>query len=143
MRLIDADALLKNVEDKYPIDNYEFQEMIKDAPTINRENEICKPDIGRWPINYSMGVVLQDAIDTYGKEAQTWMVIEEMSELAKEICKNKRGRENREQIADEVADVTIMLEQVKMMFGISDTVERRIILKVERLKRRLLLKAGL
>lgn len=45
MRLIDADALLKNVEDKYPTDNYEFQEMIKDAPTINRENEICKPDI--------------------------------------------------------------------------------------------------
>ena len=94
-------------------------------------------------MNDNLKAVLQDAIDTYGKDAQLWMVIEEMSELAKEICKYERGRENREQIADEVADVTIMLEQVKMMFGISDAVDRRIIAKVARLKRRIFLKAGL
>ena len=94
-------------------------------------------------MNDNLKAVLQNAIDTYGKDAQLWMVIEEMSELAKEICKYQRGRDNREQIADEVADVTIMLEQVKMMFGISDAVERRIIAKVARLKRRIFLKAGL
>ena len=94
-------------------------------------------------MNDNLKAILQNAIDTYGKDAQLWMVIEEMSELAKEICKYQRGRDNREQIADEVADVTIMLEQVKMMFGISDAVERRIVAKVARLKRRIFLKAGL
>ncbi len=91
-------------------------------------------------MNDNLKAGLQNAIDTYGKDAQLWMVIEEMSELAKEICKHKRGRENKDQIADEVADVTIMLEQVKMMFGISDEVNRRIVAKVARLKRRLMLK---
>ena len=88
-------------------------------------------------MNDNLKAVLQNAIDTYGKDAQLWMVIEEMSELAKEICKHERGRENKDQIADEVADVTIMLEQVKMIFGISDEVERHLIEKVNRLKNRL------
>lgn len=55
--------------------------------------------------------VIQKAIDTYGKDAQLWMVIEEMSELSKEICKFKRGKDNFLEIADEMADVYIMLEQ--------------------------------
>lgn len=88
-------------------------------------------------MNDNLMNVLQKAIDTYGKDAQLWMVIEEMSELAKEICKHKRGRENLDEIANEVADVTIMLEQVKMIFGISDKVDRHIVAKVDRLKSRL------
>ena len=84
--------------------------------------------------------IYEDAITKWGPEHQTIIAIEEMSELAKEICKHERGRENKDQIADEVADVTIMLEQVKMMFGISDEVNRCIVAKVARLKRRLMLK---
>lgn len=85
-------------------------------------------------MNESQRTVLQEAIDTYGKENQLWMVIEEMSELAKEICKNKRGQDNESEIADEIADVTIMLEQAKMIFGNADQVEKRIQFKVDRLE---------
>ena len=85
----------------------------------------------------SQRAVLQEAIDTYGKDNQLWMVIEEMSELAKEICKSKRGQDNEAKIADEIADVTIMMEQAKMIFGNGDQVEKQIQYKVNRLKFRL------
>lgn len=86
--------------------------------------------------NYQKGI-LQQAIKEYGPTAQLWVVLEEMSELAKEICKSVRGKDNTEEIAEEVADVEIMLEQVKMIFGVHDLVEWNIAKKVCRLKNRL------
>ena len=79
----------------------------------------------------------KDCVDTWGTDAQIKMCIEEMSELAKEICKNIRRQDNEAQIADEIADVTIMMEQAKMIFGNGDQVEKQIQYKVNRLKFRL------
>ncbi len=81
--------------------------------------------------------VIERAIKTYGEEAQLWMVIEEMSELAKEICKYKRGMNNPETIAEEIADVQIMLEQAKIIFGNSRRVNEMIEYKLNRLQSRL------
>ena len=81
--------------------------------------------------------VYRRAIDTYGEDAQLWMVIEEMSELAKEICKFMRGKRCPADIADEIADVAIMLEQATMIFGVNDLVRKHMDQKVERLKERL------
>ena len=50
------------------------------------------------------------------------MVIEEMSELTKELCKELRSRGNVENIADELADVEITLAQLKMIYSIHDLV---------------------
>lgn len=36
--------------------------------------------------------VLQRALDTYGSSMQIVVMMEEMSELQKELCKNLRGR---------------------------------------------------
>ena len=55
------------------------------------------------------------AIDTYGKDKQLDVAIEEMSELTKEICKFKRGQDNHQKIVEEIADVEIMLQQLKMI----------------------------
>ena len=50
--------------------------------------------------------VCQKALDVWGKEAQILMVLEEMSELQKEILKNiNRGKDNIKEIAEETADV--------------------------------------
>lgn len=65
--------------------------------------------------------VYKKAIETYGINAQLDMVIEEMSELTKEICKRKRGKDNKEAIAEEIADVFIMIKQLQMMVGIHDS----------------------
>lgn len=81
--------------------------------------------------------VLQRALDTYGSTLQISMVFEEMSELQKELCKYLRGRGSREHIAEEIADVEIMLEQMKMLFCCTDDVRNERRRKVERLKERL------
>ena len=81
---------------------------------------------------------LERAIKTYGKDMQLNVAIEELSELIKEICKHKRGADNREAIIEEMADCYIMLEQIKIILGISlpevSCKERE---KMERLAKRL------
>lgn len=77
------------------------------------------------------------AIRHYGREEQTVVAIEEMAELTKELSKNYRGKENREAIAEEVADVEIMLEQLKRIFGIPDLVNQYKCIKLARLQKRI------
>ena len=55
------------------------------------------------------------AVVTWGAEAQLHMVAEECVELALEVLHYARGKGRSDQIADEVADVEIMLEQLKLM----------------------------
>lgn len=81
--------------------------------------------------------VLQRALDTYGSVPQIMMVFEEMSELQKELCKYLRGKYSPANIAEEIADVEIMLEQMKMLFCCTDDVRNERRRKVERLKERL------
>ena len=81
--------------------------------------------------------VLQRALDTYGSLPQVVMVFEEMSELQKELCKYLRGKYSPENIAEEIADVEIMLEQMKMLLCCTDAVRNERRRKVERLKARL------
>ena len=81
--------------------------------------------------------VLQRALDTYGSTLQIVVMMEEMSELQKELCKYLRGRGSFEHIAEEIADVEIMLEQMKMLFCCTDDVRNERRRKVERLKERL------
>lgn len=58
------------------------------------------------------------AIETYGKDHQLTVAVEELSELTKEICKFKRGADNRAEIIEEMADCYIMLQQLMIIFGI-------------------------
>lgn len=80
------------------------------------------------------------AIETYGAYAQTVVAVEELSELQKELCKAIRpgigDPENRDHIAEEIADVYIMLEQMEMLYDL-DTVDLWKAKKIERLKKRL------
>lgn len=81
--------------------------------------------------------LLQRAIAKWGEDAQMKMVLEEMSELQKEICKHWRGKDNRDAIAEEVADVEIMLDQLKLMLDIPYHVEQHRQKKLQRLQERL------
>lgn len=77
---------------------------------------------------------LQFIIYTYGTKVQEDIAIEECSELIKAICKNRRNPsdETRKGIIDEIADVEIMLEQLKIIHSCSKDVEERINYKIER-----------
>lgn len=73
------------------------------------------------------------------KDKQLIVAIEELSELQKELCKTLRGNINKENIIEELADVYIMLDQIKIYFSItSNEVEEMIDKKIERTKERLL-----
>lgn len=58
---------------------------------------------------------LETIIDYYGRDKQKTKVIEELSELIKAICKN-----DVENIKEEIADVSIMLSQLQIIYGFSD-----------------------
>ena len=59
-------------------------------------------------------------IAKYGNSNQLTVLVEELSELTKEICKYQRGNGNIGHIAEEIADVEIMLEQAKLIFHIGE-----------------------
>ena len=65
------------------------------------------------------------------------MMFEEMAELQKELCKHARGADNREAIAEEIADVQIMLEQMMILHSCKDMVDKQMERKLQRLKERL------
>ena len=81
--------------------------------------------------------VYQKAITIYGSKNQIDMMLEEMSELQKELCKFRRGRNNLDNIAEEIADVEIMLEQMKIIFDVKDKVNIYKDFKIKRLEKRL------
>ena len=82
--------------------------------------------------------VLKRALHTWGEQAQMMMVVEEMSELMKEILKNvNSGKDNLAEIIEETADVEIMLEQLKENYQIADKVEAYKSEKIKLIERRL------
>lgn len=76
--------------------------------------------------------IYNEAIEFFGDTSQKVMVIEEMSELTKELCKDLRDRGNIENIADELADVEITLAQLKIIYQIHDLVEEHKDFKLHR-----------
>lgn len=81
--------------------------------------------------------VYTNALVAYGEEKQCVVAIEEMSEVAKELCKVLRGKGDMEHLAEEVADATIMLEQVRYFFGINEQVCKKMDEKIMRLENNL------
>lgn len=85
-----------------------------------------------------MMTIFEKAIETYGADLQKQVAIEEMAELTKEICKEFRGKGNREHIIEEIADVDIMLQQLMIMYDITtEEMLNAVGIKIARLDKRL------
>lgn len=78
--------------------------------------------------------ILQDALYHFGIGHQGTKCIEEMSELIKEICKYKDGQNNVKQIAEEIADTLITIDQLIIYFDIFKEVEKYRKEKLNRLR---------
>lgn len=84
--------------------------------------------------------VLRNAIETYGMQLQMDLMIEEMGELTQALIKYRRAAELKEKeaavqhVREELADVSIMLQQLVMIFGPIKDCEFK---KMERLAERL------
>ena len=80
----------------------------------------------------------RQAIATYGKENQLIVAIEELSELQKELCKALRNKANIEHIVEEMADVDIIFNQLKIIFEIGENeIEANKRYKLNRLRDRI------
>lgn len=66
--------------------------------------------------------IMSRAIATYGAQAQIDKAIEEMSELIKALLKDRHKTKDyevqimRDAVAEEIADVMIMLKQLRMIY---------------------------
>jgi hypothetical protein len=84
--------------------------------------------------------LLKQAVEHWGQGAQVDMMIEEMSELTKALCKTRRAHSAEAMakavanVLEEMADVQIVLDQMKLIFGSPAEIETR---KLERLAERL------
>lgn len=63
--------------------------------------------------------IIKLAINTYGKDAQTQMLFEEMAELQDALCKLARNRGSADHVCEEIADVLIMCLQMAHIYGLN------------------------
>lgn len=78
------------------------------------------------------------AVEAWGELAQLDMLQEECAELIQALSKKKRGFEQGDDwVAEEIADVELLIEQVKRMFHLETRVEIVKRSKLERLEERL------
>jgi NTP pyrophosphatase (non-canonical NTP hydrolase) len=74
----------------------------------------------------------------WGRGSQMTMLIEECSELITIVARLLRGRENViNNLVEEIADVEIMIEQIKYIYNINELVLVEKDRKLERLEKRI------
>lgn len=81
--------------------------------------------------------VYAEAQATFGTNAQLVKAMEELNEVQLEIVRMVTGRGNVLHLAEEVADATIMLEQIRRIFDINALVCETMDAKVLRLQQRI------
>lgn len=83
--------------------------------------------------------VLKPIISACGDKAQMLQSIEELSELQKAICKYLKApkEETKEAITEEMADVSIMLDQLLIILENEKDMQQIVALKIDRTYKRL------
>ena len=84
-----------------------------------RKRRLCRLALGKW-----------------GAELQFGMIQEECAELIAAINRYNRGRSTVERFIEEAADVEIVLENIRLLFG-DEVVDAAVSKKLDRLERRL------
>lgn len=88
-------------------------------------------------MNLESNMTLHSAVKQFGEVSQLVMTMEETSELTQALSKYLRGYNNQDNIAEEMADVYIMLRQLEIIFKNENLVESYIEKKIKRLSERL------
>lgn len=87
------------------------------------------------PAQYEMHRICSLAIVTWGADAQLNHVVEELNELGVAVNHWRRGRIDRNEVLEEMADVTIMIQQLALMMRLShDDLERMVWDKLQKLE---------
>lgn len=84
--------------------------------------------------------VIARSIEHYGAEIQSIVCMEECAELIQAISKEKRGKIDRDNMIEEIADVLICIEMLNQMYMISEDkinkwIEKKQARKAERMEK--------
>lgn len=90
------------------------------AILLNNEEDICRAALDKW-----------------GPQKQTLKLFEEMSELQDAMCKQMDGRDSNSHVAEEIADVLLVLEQMIILHDCEQEVIKIKEEKLERLRMRI------
>ena len=124
-----------------------MDELRKKVNAARLENELLRGALAEMNETYDRTScderIMRQAIETYGVQSQCDVAIEEMAELTKAIVKIRRVADDYgktqaalDNLMEEIADVDIMIDQLKIMWGTKQVEEYRM-RKLERLNRRL------
>ena len=81
--------------------------------------------------------IYEMAIGLFGSEHQINKFDEELGEFLAEFARIRNNEGDIECFAEEMADLLIMLEQLRLIFGVNEKVGRYMDMKVMRLQRRM------
>ena len=80
--------------------------------------------------------IYENALFTFGIHEQEDKFFEELGEFVETFEKYKHHRDTKEHFIEELADFTIMLEQIRVFYGVNDEVSAAMDAKVLRLQDR-------
>lgn len=83
-----------------------------------------------------MSDVYDAAIEEWGEELQVDKAVEELSELTRELARWHLGYSNEDDLAEEIADAEIILEQLRRMFN-DERIDHHKERKLDRLRGRI------
>ena len=119
-------------------------EQDKEIQDLRRENASLRQKIAEITReNKYIDTIINRAIEKYGIPVQSVVAMEEMAELQKELSKAIRGmyttgNYDTKGMLEELADVTLMLKQIMVMYHIDEDAVRSVMhTKVMRLERRI------
>lgn len=79
------------------------------------------------------------AIDHFGVEHQKQKAVEEMGELIVELTREQDERTDAGHVAEEIADVIVMAEQLRIIYGpalVDEQIERKLDRLLDRIRNR-------
>ena len=81
--------------------------------------------------------IYRAVLETFGAECQVRKCLEELGELSVAVSHCFDGKDKPAHVAEEIADVGIMLEQMALLFRCEEEVERQRRYKLRRLEQRI------
>lgn len=106
-----------------------------------KHDEFTKDDYGNFVCD-ACGMceqelaIFADALALYGHDAQMLKTVEELAELGAEMMHFRDGKVSADVVVSELADVIIMCEQMRLVFG-ETVVDTKVLEKLERLEKRM------
>ena len=124
---------LDRVQEKTGLDPFKFYDLTQLLGITDNPHHVSPEERRK---------IYSEAIEKYGQQHQNNKFDEELGEFLTELGRMRNGAGNYAKLAEEMADLTIMLEQLAMIYGVEDETAEQMDYKARRLAQRIHGKGG-